>query len=213
MKPNPPADLRMDSTTLKIGGLLEVAEAQQHAVAAQLEQLKQQTEALAQAVANVNAAADDAVIALEDAAGAAINRSIQDSLGQAAKTALAALQGVSEPVMAKWSAMTEEAKAAEAQLRRAISWFSWRWIALIGALGVGIIAGIVLAAKGLVWWEEFLINSLLRQRAELTEEVSRLEATADKWSKKGGRANLTPCNGRLCVEVDESAGRWTLTYD
>ncbi|HYR25666.1 MAG TPA: hypothetical protein VEQ09_07540 [Aquabacterium sp.] len=70
----------MDPTTLKIGGLLEVAEAQQQAVAIQLEQLKQQTEALAQAVANVNAAAGDAVIALEDAAGAAINRSIQDSL-------------------------------------------------------------------------------------------------------------------------------------
>ena len=138
--------------TLKIGGLLEVAEAQQHAIAVQLEQLKQQTEALAQAVANVNTAADDAVIALEEAAGAAMDRSIRDSLSHAAKTALSALQDVSEPVMAKWSAMTEEARAAETQLRRAISWFSWRWAALIGALGVGIIAGIVLAAKTLVWW-------------------------------------------------------------
>lgn len=100
----------MDATTLKIGGLLEVAEAQQQAIAAQLEQLKQQTEALAQAVANVNAAADDAVIALEDAAGAAIDRSIRDSLSHAATTALAALQDVSEPVMAQWSAMTEDAK-------------------------------------------------------------------------------------------------------
>src|SRR5512144_1364447 len=111
MKPNPPADLRMDPTTLKIGGLLEVAEAQHQAIAAQLEQLKQQTAALAQAVANVNTAADDAVIALEEAAGAAINRSIRDSLNQAAKTALSALQDVSEPVMAHWSAMTEEARA------------------------------------------------------------------------------------------------------
>jgi hypothetical protein len=198
----------MDATTLKIGGLLEVAEAQQHAVAAQLEQLTRQTEALAQAVANVNTAADNAVIALEDAAGAAIDRSIRDSLSHAANTALAALQGVSEPVMATWSAMTEDAKAAEAQLRRAISWFSWRWIAIIGALGVGMMAGIVLAAKALVWWETFQINSLLRQRAELTEEVSRLEAMAEKWSKKAGRATLSTCNGRLCVQVEEKAGRW-----
>lgn len=70
----------MDETTLKIDGLLEVAEAQQQAVTAQLEQLKRQTEALAQAVANVNTAADNAVIALEEAAGAAINRSIRESL-------------------------------------------------------------------------------------------------------------------------------------
>ena len=33
----------MDEMTLKIGGLLEVAEAQQQAIAAQLEQLQQQT--------------------------------------------------------------------------------------------------------------------------------------------------------------------------
>src|SRR5512147_3250044 len=144
MKPNRPLDIPMDPTTLKIGGLLEVAEAQQQAVAAQLEQLKRQTEALAQAVANVNTAADNAVIALEEAAGAAINRSIRESLSHAAETALSALQGVSEPVMAQWSAMTEEARAAETRLRRALAWFSWRWAALIGALGVGVIAGIVL---------------------------------------------------------------------
>jgi hypothetical protein len=71
----------------------------------------------------------------------------------------------------------------------------------------------VATAKGLVWWETFQINSLLRQRAELTEEVSRLEATAEKWSKKAGRATLTTCGGRLCVEVDENAGRWTVTND
>lgn len=213
MKPNRPAEIRMDETTLKIGGLLEIAEAQQQAVAAQLEQLKRQTEALAQAVANVNTAADNAVIALEEAAGAAIDRSIRDSLSQAAKTALSALQGVSEPVMAQWSAMTEEAKAAETRLRRAVSWFSWRWAALIGALGVGVIAGIVLAAKTLVWWEHFQIDSLSEQRAALTEEISRLEATAKNWSKKAGRANLTTCDGRLCVEVDERAGRWTVGND
>lgn len=115
--------------------------------------------------------------------------------------------------MTQWSAMTEEAKAAETRLRRAVAWFSWRWAALIGALGVGVIASIVLAAKTLVWWERFQIDSLSEQRAALTEEISRLEATAKNWSKKAGRANLTTCNGRLCVEVDERAGRWTVNND
>lgn len=115
--------------------------------------------------------------------------------------------------MAQWSAMTEEAKAAETRLRRAVSWFSWRWAALLGCLGAGLILGIVLAAKALVWWESMQVSSLLEQRAALTEEISRLEATAKNWSKKAGRANLTTCNSRLCVEVDERAGRWTLAND
>jgi hypothetical protein len=63
----------MDKTTLKIGGLLEVAETQQQTVTAQLEQLKRQTAVLAQAVANVNSAAQNAVVALQEAAGAAIS--------------------------------------------------------------------------------------------------------------------------------------------
>ena len=54
----------MDEITLKIGGLLEVAEAQQQAVAVQLEQLQQQTAILAQAAATVNSAAQQAVLAL-----------------------------------------------------------------------------------------------------------------------------------------------------
>src|SRR5512143_499363 len=121
----------MDETTLKIGGLLEVAEAQQQAITAQLEQLKHQTAALAQATAQVNAAREQAIRALQEAAGAAIRDGVRESLSQTAKTALAALQDVSEPVMAQWSAMTQEAKTAEIQLRRAVSWFSWRWVALL----------------------------------------------------------------------------------
>jgi len=177
----------MDEITLKIGGLLEVAEAQQQVVAMQLEQLQQQTAALAQAVTNVNNAAENAVIALQEAAGAAISHSIRESLSQAAETALSTLEGVSEPVMAHWSAMAQEARVADTRLRRAVAWFSWRWAALLGILGAGVILGIVLAAKTLVWWERFQIDSLSEQRAALTEEVSRLEATAKNWGKKAGR--------------------------
>ena len=69
----------MDEITLKIGGLLEVAEAQQQAVAAQLEQLQQQTAALAQAAANVNDAAQHAVLALQEAAEAAISDAVRET--------------------------------------------------------------------------------------------------------------------------------------
>lgn len=199
--------------TLRIGGLLEVAEAQQQAVTAQLEQLQQQTAALAQAAATVTSAAQQALDGLQEAAGAAISDAIRDSLDQAAKTALGALESVSEPVMAHWSAMTADAQAADAQLRRAVAWFAWRWAAVLGLLGVGIILGIVLAAKTLVWWERLQVDSLLEQRAALTEEVRDLQTTAKTWRQKAGRARLNDCGGRLCVEIDETAGRWTVKDD
>jgi hypothetical protein len=115
--------------------------------------------------------------------------------------------------MAHWSAMTQEARAADTRLRRAVAWFLWRWAALLGVLGAGVIGSIVLAANTLVWWERFQIDSLSEQRAALIEEVNRLQATAKTWRQKAGRANLNDCGGRLCVEVDETAGRWTVKDD
>lgn len=203
----------MDETTLKIGGLLEVAEAQQQAIAAQLEQLQQQTAALAQAAATVTSAARQVLDALQEAAEAAISDAVRDSLGHAAKTALGVLEGVSRPVMAHWSAMTADAQAADDQLRRAVAWFSWRWAVVLVLLGMGIILGIVLAAKTLVWWERLQVDNLLEQRAALTEEVRDLQATAKIWRQKAGRARLNDCGGRLCVEIDEKAGRWTVGND
>ena len=203
----------MDEITLKIGGLLEVAEAQQQTVAVQLEQLQQQTTALAQAAANVNGVAKQAVLALQEAAEVAISDAIRESFDQTAETALAALQGASEPMMAQWSAMTEEAKAADARLRRAVAWFSWRWAALLGFLGAGVILAIVLVTNTLVGWERFQVDSLSAQRTALTDEVRRLEATAKTWRQKAGRASLNDCGGRLCVEIDETADRWTVKND
>ena len=115
--------------------------------------------------------------------------------------------------MAQWSAMTEEAKVADVRLRRAVAWFSWRWAAMLGLLGAGVILAIVLVTNTLVGWERLQVDSLSEQRAALTDEVRRLEATAKTWRQKAGRANLTSCGGRLCVEIDETAGRWTMKDD
>ena len=116
-------------------------------------------------------------------------------------------------MIAQWSAMTQEARAADTRLRRAVAWFSWRWAALLGFLSAGIILAIVLVTNTLVGWERLQVDSLSEQRAALTEEVSRLEATAKTWRRKAGRASLNDCGGRLCVEIDETAGRWTVKDD
>lgn len=109
--------------------------------------------------------------------------------------------------------MTQEVQAADTRLRRAVTWFSWRWAAMLGFLGAGVVLAVVLVTNTLVGWERFQIDSLSEQRTALTEEVRRLEATAKTWRQKAGRANLNECGGRLCVEVDDTAGRWTVNND
>lgn len=84
---------------------------------------------------------------------------------------------------------------------------------MFGFLGAGIILAIVLVTNTLVGWERLQVDSLSEQRVALTDEVRRLQATAKTWRQKAGRANLTDCGGRLCVEVDETAGRWTVGND
>lgn len=74
-------------------------------------------------------------------------------------------------------------------------------------LTVGIVVSAIAVAG--VWWG---ISGLRDEAAELRAEVKILEAQAKKFSEKAGKAVLSNCgeNGktRLCVRVDERAGRY-----
>lgn len=81
---------------------------------------------------------------------------------------------------------------------------------LLGALFV-LTVGVVVAAVAVVgiWWGT---SSLRDEAAGLRAEVAALEAQANEFSKKAGKAVLSTCGekgkGRLCVRVDERAGRY-----
>ena len=47
-----------------------------------------------------------------------------------------------------------------------------------------------------------------RGKAALLGEVAQLQANADDWAKRGGRAKLEKCGdaGRLCVRIDKTTG-------
>lgn len=74
------------------------------------------------------------------------------------------------------------------------------WIVLVGC----VVAAIAVAG---IW----LGTVSLRQRAEkLYAEVERLEARAEAFGKKAGKAELSVCGEerRLCIRVDEKAGKY-----
>lgn len=81
---------------------------------------------------------------------------------------------------------------------------------LQGALFVLAMGGVVAAvAVAGIWWGT---SSLRDEAAGLRAEVAALEAQANEFSKKAGKAVLSTCEekgkGRLCIRVDERAGRY-----
>jgi hypothetical protein len=73
-------------------------------------------------------------------------------------------------------------------------------LAVVGALFAG--------AWGVVQYERSEISSLSDAKARLQREVGELEAKADNWSLKAGRAVTSTCGGRMCVEVDTKSPPW-----
>ena len=79
---------------------------------------------------------------------------------------------------------------------------------LLGALfllAVGVVVATIAVAG--IWWGT---SSLRDEAAELRAEVAALKAQANEFSKKAGKAVLSTCGekGRLCIRVDERAGRY-----
>ena len=56
----------------------------------------------------------------------------------------------------------------------------------------------------LTWWHHHEIDSLAGQHQALKAEIAQLQANAEEWAKKAGRAKLVKCGEqqRLCVGVD-----------
>jgi hypothetical protein len=74
-------------------------------------------------------------------------------------------------------------------------------------LPLGIVASAV--AVAVIWWGT---SQLREEAAELRVEVKVLEAQAKEFSEKAGKAVLSNCGEkgktRLCIRVDERAGRY-----
>jgi hypothetical protein len=165
-------------------GLIEAAEAQQKAAAAAVAGLAQERRELAaatQAIKNASAA-------VQKAAGDAAAGAVTESMGEAPKVAARA---VNQAV----GALDE----AAAKVRAAGAAVSFK-IAAVAAL-VGVLTLLVFIGIGR-WW----ISSDLREIRALQAEKVELQATVDDLAKRGGRAKLTTCGGRLCIEASSNQG-------
>ena len=203
-----PSQLMMQT---HIYGLMAVAEEHQKAVAAAIESLAAEREAVAmEREALSQQAADLKQTTIEnfgsfkkvvsDSASSRVTQSLQGT----ADAVVAAFSVASRPFLNEMKAVTTEAYDAQLKLREATSWLTWRCLALLGVAAVGVISVTWFIAMASVEWQRYRVNALIEERSQLTAEVEQLQAQANDWAKRGGRAKLDACGEqkRLCVRVD-----------
>jgi hypothetical protein len=213
---------KLVDTQQQLFGLMAIAEEHQKAVKAALDGLNAELAALtkeriavAQAAASaagisgeVRKAAEEAIPALQQAAGEAVDTSVRQSFVLASETAAKALSEASQPILGQLSGVIKAAGEAEGKLSGAVAAFGWRWMMLATGAAAGAIVAVLLAAWLMVWWQRHQVEQLTEQKAELLSEVAQLQLQAEDWAKRGGRAKLEKCGdaGRLCVRVDKTIG-------
>ncbi|WNV06927.1 hypothetical protein RP726_20975 (plasmid) [Candidatus Methylospira mobilis] len=150
-------------------------------------------------------AAERAVLAKERAALSQLTGSLQKGVTDAAIVAVheslagasTVLESATRPVVGSLSNAARATDEATGKLTGAVSAFGWKWALVAG----GATAGCILAVLAVTW----VTTATMRDRATtLSAEVATLQAQAEDWEKRAGRAKLTTCGEkrRLCVQVD-----------
>ena len=172
----------------KLGAMFAVMEEQQAAVQVAIAGMAQERKAMAAVIDSIKGTSGT----LQQATGDAAARAVVESIGQAPKTAVAALnQAV--------GALDE----AAGQVRSAGAWLTFKAAASVA--GVGLVMVLAVYALG-----HFMLPSEAdRQEVEqLRAEKAQLETNIANLAKRGGRIKLERCGpaNRLCVEITPAQG-------
>mgnify|MGYP000355407443 FL=1 len=172
----------------KLGAMFAVMEEQQAAVQAAIAGMAQERKAMAAVIDSIKGTSGT----LQQATGDAAARAVMESIGQAPKTAVAALnQAV--------GALDE----AAGQVRSAGAWLTFKAAASVA--GAGLVMVLAVYALG-----HFMLPSEAdRQEVEqLRAEKAQLETNIANLAKRGGRIKLERCGpaNRLCVEITPAQG-------
>lgn len=165
-------------------GLIEAAEAQQRAAAAAVDEMRQERKVLAATLHAIRHTSET----LQKAVGEAAGHAVAESIGEAPK---AAARAVNQAV--------GTLEDAAAKVRAAGAWVSVKTAAAVAL--VGVLTLLVFVGIGR-WW----ISRDLQEIRDLQAQKIELQAAVDDLARRGGRAKLSTCGGRLCIEASTNQG-------
>jgi len=171
----------------KLGAMFAVLEDQQAVVQSAIAGLAQERKAME---ATINAMKNTSG-ALQKATGDAAARAVVESIGQAPKTAVAAL----DQAMA---ALDE----AVGQMHDAGAWLTYKAVAAVAGIGLLMVLAMYVLGRFMMPSEADR-EELVQLRAEKAE----LEANIADLTKRGARIKLNTCGNRLCIEASSNQGK------
>jgi len=131
--------------------------------------------------------AQDALKKLQDASKGAVKEAAREFIIQGAETASKGLVDASRG-----------AEAAAADIRGAFS-----RACFVHVLWLILVALVVMA--GLYFGTGYLVSSRVAEAERLKREIAALEARAADFAARAGKAVLTDCEGRTCIQIDAKA--------
>ena len=169
-------------------------------IEAMLQKMQAASRAANAASAEVRQAGAAVVPAVTQATAQAVEASMQRAFVDIAAPARKALEAAVKPVNEQFMGLAQRILQMEAIARRAMTWFSVKWIALTAAGFVGMSA----MAWASVWWQRNAVNELTAQKTALEADIAEMQVNAVALAKKGGRIKITDCGGRLCIVASKN---------
>ncbi len=181
-----------------LGGLLEVAESQQHAVDIALNGLRHLHGNLTHAVAELETLGQKTArqrgrVRRRQGVARALLAQLQAVSGATMQAMAIAFKPQYERLKAATAAaeMTDQilkktVAGIEGRLHHAEARFGWRWALVASALTCGAIVALAAAAWGVVWWQRDQLADVLSQKNQMLAEIVEGRATLAELTKKTG---------------------------
>jgi hypothetical protein len=199
----------MDQQQL-LATLIQLSDEQQNRIAELLTQLEGQAQTLtrasqqaAQAANALDRGGQKTALTLQAAVREGVETALHATLTTVSQRAERAFEEAGRPLLHTLAGVTKAAEETEERLQRAVKTFRWKWGAIAGgaalAAVVTIILGVWLMATFMVSWQS---AELERLNAEIAQRKARLE----ELDRRGGKIELTDCDGRLCAYASTNQG-------
>ena len=199
----------MDQQQL-LATLIQLSDEQQNRIAELLNRLEQQTQKLTHASQQAEHAANaldrsgqKTALTLQAAVREGMETALHATLATVSQRAERAFEDAGQPLLHTLAGVTKAAEETEERLQRAVKTFQWKWGAIAGgaalAAVVAIILGVWLTASLLVSWRSAELE-------QLNAEIAQREARLEELDRRGGKIELTDCDGRLCAYASTNQG-------
>ena len=184
----------------KIAVLVAAMQDMHGEIAAMLEKMQAAARTANAASAGIVEAGATMIPIMEESMAEAVDTSLRHAFADIAEPARTALEAAMKPVIDRFSQFEQRTLQMEVTARRAMSWFSVKWIA-IAAAGFAALSAMAWAS---VWWQRQQVTELAAQKTALEADIAQMQVNAAALAKKGGRIKIADCGGRLCIVASKN---------